>query len=590
MTPGILRSEPPDIPNQRRYTRVMVPARRVTPRSAQLAAARKVKRLGRLLRRYGPGASSEKLELLEYLEHAVLPTPGGVRDLHEAACFLRAYPDSRQVLACVERILAGFADRTDLRRHKAALASTGMAGTDMHFAYYWFTACELARRWPELLSIEWADFDDTDALAGLLPLLALEHEALALEVDFTIEELVEAFKGRSETDAAWLLRAFGGMRADPLLREKLFDDLVLPLVLAAGSDTPSRTAALFPVRRIAFQTAPIARGATPARRAALEPPVGVRSVSRADGERLVWLAQESMMTRQRDLYAFIHASADDVLRVDYGAGLEFACIGLAPERRHLLYGTYVILALKNGVPVGYVQATTLFESAEINFNVFDTFRAAEASRIFNASLAMTRHLFGARTFAINTQQLGADNPEALATGAWWFYYKHGFRPDSAPLRRLAARELAARRRDPARRSSRATLSKLASEPLFLDLERRRASAIGRLSVAGIGLAVARQLSEHDSSREQLERRCSARAAGLLGIRDTSAWSRNQRLWWKRWAPMILALPGIEAWSTSERRALVRLVRAKAARRERGYVLLFDAHAPLRHALLRLARR
>jgi hypothetical protein len=42
------------------------------------------------------------------------------------------------------------------------------------------------------------------------------------------------------------------------------------------------------------------------------------------------------------------------------------------------------------------------------------------------------------------------------------------------------------------------------------------------------------------------------------------------------------------WSPAERRALVRVVRAKGGRRESDFVRAFDAHAKLRHALLALA--
>jgi hypothetical protein len=35
-------------------------------------------------------------------------------------------------------------------------------------------------------------------------------------------------------------------------------------------------------------------------------------------------------------------------------------------------------------------------------------------------------LFDVDSFTINPYQLGDGNDEALASGAWWFYYKFGF--------------------------------------------------------------------------------------------------------------------------------------------------------------------
>ncbi len=100
-----------------------------------------------------------------------------------------------------------------------------------------------------------------------------------------------------------------------------------------------------------------------------------------------------------------------------------------PERRLLLESVYGFLTLKNGVPVGYVLVSALFGSSEIAYNVFETFRGGESGRIYGKVLALTRQLFGPDVFTIFPYQLGGyGNPEALESGAWWFYQKLGFRP------------------------------------------------------------------------------------------------------------------------------------------------------------------
>jgi len=142
-----------------------------------------------------------------------------------------------------------------------------------------------------------------------------------------------------------------------------------------------------------------------------------------------------MITRGRDLDAFEHAYDRDVRLVDCGQGLQFACFGVVPERRLLLEAVYGFLTLKNGVPIGYFLLGTLFRSSEVAFNVFETYRSAESGFIYSRALAMVRRLFGSDTFVVPPYQLGHNNPEALQSGAWWFYYKRGFRPhDPAVLR------------------------------------------------------------------------------------------------------------------------------------------------------------
>ena len=51
----------------------------------------------------------------------------------------------------------------------------------------------------------------------------------------------------------------------------------------------------------------------------------------------------------------------------------------------------------------------------------------------------------------------------------------------------------------------------------------------------------------------------------------------------------MSLPGITRWPAKDKRALVRVVRAKGGRRESDYVNRFDQHPRLRRAILKLAQ-
>ena len=113
-------------------------------------------RFERLAATYGNGAATRKLGLLRDLERGSLSPPRALFRLHELLCFLRAYPDDRAVLTQVERMLEGFAERPDLRRGRSALADSGIAGTRIHYSFYWPTACWLEKNWPDRLSIEWS--------------------------------------------------------------------------------------------------------------------------------------------------------------------------------------------------------------------------------------------------------------------------------------------------------------------------------------------------------------------------------------------------------------------------------------------------
>jgi hypothetical protein len=549
-----------------------------------------VRRLRALRGRYGAGVETRKVALLRDLERRALSRPKDVVELHETLCAWRAYPDGPELLATVERLLSRFARRRDLLRFRAALASSGIAGTATRFSFFAPTARWLAGRFPRLLEIDGRALEDADRLERLLPLLALYAETPGLdELDFGLGEWLRRLRGPRETDASFLVRRLAALPASPFVREVLYDGLDVPLVLRPGPGTPSRTRDRHPVRSVAWQRAPLDRRRPKLPQDLARRPRSVRALRPAEAAPLVDLARAAMVSRQRDLDVFSYASLQDVRLVDFEDGLQFACMGAIPERRLLLEAVYGFLTLKNGVPIGYVLSSALFGSVEIAYNVFDTFRGGEAGRVYGRVLAMARHLFHADSFTIFPYQLGEGNDEALRSGAWWFYRKVGFLPKDRGALRILRREQSRMERDPAHRSSMATLRSLAGKNLYYHLGKEREDVIGVVELPNVGLKVTTWIARNfGSDREEASRACERDAARLLGVRSLSGFSPGERLAWQRWAPLVRILPGLARWSPDARRDLVAVIRAKGGRRESDFVARFDRHRPLRRSILRLA--
>ncbi|HEY2954363.1 MAG TPA: hypothetical protein VGK89_03820 [Candidatus Eisenbacteria bacterium] len=562
----------------------------MTPRARAPAAA--LRALERLRAEFGPGVAARKLALLAALEGARLARPAQVLALHEALCFLLAYPDDPEVLARVERMLGAFDRRADLRRHAAALADSGIAGTAIRFRFFEPTAQWLARRWPDRLRVDWDEFENDADLGDLLPLLAHPSEQPGLdEFEFEVRDWVRRLKGPGETDATFLVRRFAALPMDEFAREAIYDKLDPPLVLEPGPGTPARTHAKLARASVAFQTGPLARARPTLAEELGRPPLAVREVSEREGQELIDLARAAMVTRARDLDAFSRGDPRDVRLVDCGAGLEFAMIGTVPERRLLLECVYGFLTLKNGVPVGYVLTGALFGSCEVAYNVFETYRGAEAGPIYGRVLAMSAHVFGADWFMVPPYQLGHDNDEAIASGAWWFYQKLGFRARERGVLRLMRAEERRMRVRPSARSGPAALRKLAEKPVFFHAGRPRDDVLGLLPLPNVGLRVTDFLARRfGSDRERGERECASAAAERLGAAPEGGWTEGERLAWRRWAPLVCILPDLSRWSAAEKHALADVVRAKGGQRESEFVARFDGHARLRSAIRALARK
>ena len=557
---------------------------------ARAGAGRWLRDLERVRDAFGPELGQRKLELLKRLERARLGTPRDVLRLHECLCFLRAYPDNARLLEQVEHMLEGFEKRRDLRRFSAKLLDTGIAGTDTYYSFYWPMARWLVERWPDRMTVDWEMFEKSDRLKELLSLLVTYSETPALDLeDFSTEAWVRRLKGRDETDATFLVRRFERLETNGFLKEAVYDGLDPFFKLSPGPGTPSRTRAKAPLKRIHFQAAALDRTRPDLHEAIGEPPRSVRRVSSREGQRYIDLAREAMVTRSRDLDAFSQADPRDVFLVDYGNGLQFAGMGMIPERRLLLESVYGFVTLRNGVPIGYVLSSALLRSSEVAYNVFETYRGGESATVFGRVVSMIHHLFGSSAFSLDPYQLGYGNEEGLESGAWWFYYKMGFRPVDAKVRRVLREELRRMAADSSHRSDRATLEKLASEYTFFHVGRPRPDVLGLVDLGAIGLAVSGFLAKRfGSRREEGVAWCMQEAARVLNVRSLRGWARGEQLAWERWSPLVLVLPGLPRWSKAERRDLVEVIRGKGGQSELTFVERANRHARLHDALAALA--
>jgi hypothetical protein len=572
--------------------RRLLPAPAAPAARAALTAPGSLARLEEIRFEFGPAFARERRRLLARAWRERHRRAPDLLRLHECLVVARAYPDDPATLALAGRLLRRFARRADLAKLRGELAGSGIDGTDVRFRFFAPTALRLANLWPGRLSFDWQEWDDPTRLEELLSLLAVHGESPGLdEYDLGVRGWLARMKGRREGDAAYFVRRLAARVPDPFVFEKLVDGIDAPMVLAAGPGGPSRTLARWPRARPVFQRAPLRRGRPDLREELSRPPVSVTAVSRADGERFVAMATEAMVTRARDLDAFAYADPRDARLVDCGGGLQFACLGLLPERRLLIECVYGFLTLRNGVPTGYVLTSTLYGSAEIAYNIFETNRGGEAGPVYGRVLAMTKHLFGVDSFTISPYQLGgAGNEEGLASGAWWFYRKLGFSPRAAWARRAMRTEEAKMARDPAHRSSRRFLARIAEENVYWHFGPRRDDVIGLLPLAKAGFAVTDSLAARfGGAGDRGAAACTREAAALLGSGPGPGWTSSERQAFERWAPLALLLPGVTRWSAAERRALAAVMRAKGGRRESDFVRAFDAHGKLRAAMAQVAR-
>ena len=551
-----------------------------------------LERLESLRDTFGAPAAREKLQLLAELEHRSLGRAADVERLHEMLCFARAWPDTPKLLTTVNRMLKNFSARADLNRFAGRLENTGIAGTDIRFPFYRATAKWLAERCGDSLHVDWSQFENEERLSRVLESMALFSERSALQQYlYDVPDWIERMRADDETDAMFLARRFATLGDEGALRDSVYDELDIPFHLASSATTPTRTHGYVRPKAIQYQRRNIKRGAIDLKQAANRR-IRFESVNKRQALRLLDLAKSAMVTRSRDLEAFAFGSADDVMRVHCRHGVQIVLIGMLPEKRYLLECEYGYLMLKNGVVIGYGTGTALFGSCQIAFNLFPTFRGAETTELYACVLATMHRLFDADTFSVDSYQIGADNDEAIDSGAWWFYAHLGFRPRDKDAIRLANAEIRKAQKK-GYRSSKSTLRELAYYPVYFSLDRRRRDVLPMVCTDSLSLGVLDYVSKRfGSQREEAARQCSQQLAAALDVDSLvdsiPDWPADEQLMWRRLSPVIAAIADVHEWPKADRAALVDVIRAKGGIHEREYVTLFDAHKRLRRAVAAFA--
>jgi hypothetical protein len=513
--------------------------------------------------------------------------------LHEVLLYFRAFPARRGIAMRAESLLASFVRRVAAlapEEGDASLfddpANSGIAGSSVTLALSFEILCWLRTLRDASVEIAWADDDDADRLGSTLPRFVplLEEEALA-DANVPYVRWIDAARRRQHA-LRWLIERFERVVPDRRERAALFDSMEFPVEWRFGASRWSRTVLRAPgdasfvhghrlLSNAEMRADPVAAGKS----------IRIRRMPKPGASRAMSAARAALACRYREIYGLTYGELRGAIQADAGRGVRFFVFGLPVDRRLPLRAGFTALVVRNGVPIGYGDAFGLFERVDLSFNIFPEYRDGESAFAFRALLGFYRRFLGATVFSIEPYQIGFDNEEAIASGAFWFYRKLGFRPAAVELEKLALREegrIAARR---GYRTSNRVLRRLAGSNMILQTNGSDTTAWDRFHIRNLGLEVNRRMGALPISPAALRDRCAHRIARVLNVPLPAR--KAQRRTFADLSLVLDRIPNISRWSADEKRALASILEAKAASSEIRYVRLLQKHARLRAAVLRM---
>jgi hypothetical protein len=260
---------------------------------------------------------------------------------------------------------------------------------------------------------------------------------------------------------------------------------------------------------------------------------------------------------------------------------------MAPGRRLPLDSHVGFMLFKNSIPVGYGGGWPFLATAKIGVNIFAPFRGGESAFLFCQVLRVYHQRFGVDHFIAEPSQFGGGNREGLESGAFWFYYRLGFRPVAARLAALAAEESARMQRTPGYRPPLPVLRRFTRSDIELRV-RPESGVHPACDPADISLAVSAWIaSRFHGDRTKAAAFAVRQVSRALDARNIARWPDTERAAFESLCLLFALIPGLARWPSRAKARLIALARAKGSDEFRYFDLLRN-HARLHAALAAIA--
>jgi hypothetical protein len=425
-------------------------------------------------------ALQRKLALLNSLQRTQLPSGNKLIPYHETLLFLAAHPSSPQELAMVNHELERIGKhckRATLKERKG-MVNSGLpyTSTQTHFSHDFLLQLMADRDLKiHLQSMDEEELDWNGFFRYTLP--AMERSNTTAGYNFN--ELLDVLKVGEKQKFDFIIDQFKALNEQPFLKDEIFAQLNPVVDVSSAKPDFSRTQNHFRLQQPFFHEGIIKKFDHVELLNTPVPPA--LNLNEEEKNRAIRTVRYSLAltARETDPCTYMDESSFRLYQLERGISIAFYSM---VNQRQLPLESYVgYTLLKNGFPAAYGGAWVFGERAHFGINIFESFRGGESGYVLIQLLRTYRQVFALRYFEVEPYQYGLDNPEGITSGAFWFYYRYGFRPLHKELKQLAAKEALRIKNSPGYRSPEKTLIRFTEANIGLDLQVQQQESILSLS-------------------------------------------------------------------------------------------------------------
>lgn len=383
---------------------------------------------------------------------------------------------------------------------------------------------------------------------------------------------IQLLKGKNSSSAlAWLIHHLDNSKANDREKESLFHNLQLYIRWNTRHPVYNRSMLRSGRPGIFFHPS-LQRQANVKRITARKIPAPAQ-LSQEEKIHLIHTARCTLAFLYRETEPFTYADRNELALFELERGLSVALYGMNPERRLCIESYIGYLCFKNGVPIAYGGGWIFGRRCQFGINILPAFRGGESSFILAQLLRVYRQHFAVERFVVKPYQFGKNNREALRSGAFWFYYKAGFRPENEKLSHLAKQEWEKKKTRPQYRAPLSMMKKLTDSPVYLEFSKK---AFPLFDASAASLRVTDWINKQfNGKRDKAIAHARSTTKQQLQLPSFRGWNMFEIKAFNEWSLLLQSTLDLRKWTVKQKKGLLQLIKAKGSLPELQFIRLLQ---------------
>lgn len=526
--------------------------------------------------KFGEPFSKQKTELILQSLEGRFSHAASLIAFYDALLFIRAYPENKSEYKLAGQALDSIKAQLAEEKRKGnalpeKLNGSGLPESTLSIAPSIDLLESLRILFHDELKIDSTNAD-AETVNSILKLFLPQttHEYLE-EKNKPLVQRAQELAGE-ENPVDWLIRLFRNKNLPADITDQLFNSLGAYFSITHSAETFSKSELQHPFTQPFFNPKGLQKKADEQKilNQKIEAPL---RLTETEKQWYIAVSKLKLALLNRETDPVTYCNEEDVHVYAMGRGFQIALFGLKTERR-LPFDSYIgYMAFKNGLPIAYGGAWMFGSSAKIGVNIFEEFRGGESAWIFCQLMRLYRQLYDVKRFIVEPYQYGKHNPEGIQSGAFWFYYRLGFRPANEKLNAVAAAEWKKIQADKSYRSPATILRSFTHSNIEFAIDKNAPASI---DPSGFSKLVTNLYSElGKDADEEIEREI----AGVLKI-NLKTWHANEYAGFTRLAPLLFLIRDLKNWNAKAKKELAAVLKSRGGETEMEYCKRISKHSLL----------